>query len=100
MKNEYTQLDFVFAKEVQNLRYPEFLKTVNTHMRRLLKISGIDKELPPHSLRHTHTSLLIKAGVGVKEIQQRLGHGDINTIYTRTLLKTWKKKPPKSSVNL
>ncbi|MYL29847.1 tyrosine-type recombinase/integrase [Halobacillus halophilus] len=79
MKNEYTQLDFVFAKEVQNLGYPEFLKTVNTHMRRLLKISGIDKELTPHSLRHTHTSLLIEAGVGVKEIQQRLGHGDINT---------------------
>ncbi|SEI13037.1 Site-specific recombinase XerD [Halobacillus karajensis] len=79
MKNEYTQLDFVFAKEVKNLGYPEFLKTVNTHMRRLLKISGIDKELTPHSLRHTHTSLLIEAGVGVKEIQQRLGHGDINT---------------------
>ncbi|WP_028784562.1 tyrosine-type recombinase/integrase [Thalassobacillus devorans] len=79
MKNEYTQLDFVFAKEVQNLGYPEFLKTANTHMRRLLKISGIDKELTPHSLRHTHTSLLIEAGVGVKEIQQRLGHGDINT---------------------
>ncbi len=36
MKKEYTQLDFVFAKEVQNLGYPEFLKTVNTHMRRLL----------------------------------------------------------------
>lgn len=86
MKKEYTQLDFVFAKEVKNLGYPEFLKTVNTHMRRLLKISGIDKELTPHSLRHTHTSLLIEAGVGVKEIQQRLGHGDINTtmnIYAR-----------------
>jgi integrase len=79
MKNEYTQLDFVFTKEVQNLGYPEFLKTANTHMRRLLKISGIDKKLTPHSLRHTHTSLLIEAGVGVKEIQQRLGHGDINT---------------------
>ncbi|MBM7553264.1 tyrosine-type recombinase/integrase [Thalassobacillus pellis] len=68
MENEYTQLDFVFAKEVKNLGYPEFLKTVNTHMRRLLKISGIDKELTPHSLRHPHTSLLIEAGVGVKEI--------------------------------
>ncbi|MES9737025.1 tyrosine-type recombinase/integrase, partial [Peribacillus frigoritolerans] len=33
----------------------------------------------PHSFRHTHTSLLIEAGVGVKEIQQRLGHTDINT---------------------
>lgn len=29
--------------------------------------------------RHTHTSLLIEAGVGLKEIQQRLGHTDIQT---------------------
>ncbi|GGC97390.1 site-specific integrase [Thalassobacillus devorans] len=75
----YNQLDFVFAKEINNPGYPEFLKTVNTRMQRLLKLSGIDKNLTPHSLRHTHTSLLIEAGVGIKEIQQRLGHGDINT---------------------
>jgi integrase len=31
----------------------------------------------PHSFRHTHTSLLIEAGVGIKEIPQRLGHTDI-----------------------
>ncbi|WP_318262336.1 tyrosine-type recombinase/integrase [Peribacillus simplex] len=33
----------------------------------------------PHSFRHTHTSLLIEAGAVVKEIQERLGHSDINT---------------------
>lgn len=38
-----------------------------------------DTNITPHSFRHTHTSLLIEAGVGVKEIQQRLGHTDINT---------------------
>ncbi|EKE31357.1 integrase [Salimicrobium jeotgali] len=75
----YNQFDFVFAKEINNPGYPEFLKTVNTRMQRLMKIIGIDKNLTPHSLRHTHTSLLIEAGVGIKEIQQRLGHGDINT---------------------
>ncbi|WP_412760986.1 tyrosine-type recombinase/integrase [Peribacillus frigoritolerans] len=35
--------------------------------------------MTPHSFRHTHTSLLIEAGVGIKEIQQRLGHTEINT---------------------
>ncbi|NHC42100.1 tyrosine-type recombinase/integrase [Bacillus sp. MM2020_1] len=34
--------------------------------------------LHPHS--GTHTSFLIEAGVGIKEIQQQLGHTDINTI--------------------
>lgn len=37
------------------------------------------KEHYSHSFRHTQTSLLIEAGVGIKEIQQRLGHTDINT---------------------
>jgi integrase len=31
----------------------------------------------PHSFKHTHTSLSIEAEVGIKEIQQQLGHTDI-----------------------
>ncbi len=34
----YNQLGFVFAKETNNPGYPEFLKTVNTRMQRLLKL--------------------------------------------------------------
>ncbi|MFD1708550.1 tyrosine-type recombinase/integrase [Siminovitchia sediminis] len=59
---------------IQQLR-----KVVETRLKRLLKMAGINKNITPHSFRHTHTSLLIEAGVGVKEIQQRLGHTDINT---------------------
>ncbi|WP_347550040.1 tyrosine-type recombinase/integrase [Pseudalkalibacillus hwajinpoensis] len=77
--NQYKDLGFVFAKEINNPGYPDFIKTVENRMRRLLKFSGIEKNVTPHSFRHTHTSLLIEAGVGTKEIQQRLGHGDINT---------------------
>jgi integrase len=44
-----------------------------------LKKAEIEKNITPHSFRHTHTSLLIEAGIGIKEIQQRLGHTDINT---------------------
>lgn len=48
-------------------------------MARMLKPSGIDKHLTPHSLRHTHTSLLAEAGVGLFEIMDRLGHQDDET---------------------
>ncbi|MFD9628257.1 tyrosine-type recombinase/integrase [Peribacillus muralis] len=40
---------------------------------------------PPQGFRHTHTSLLIEAGAGVTEIQERIGHSDINTTKTFTL---------------
>ena len=38
-----------------------------------------------HSMRHTHTTILLEAGVNIKEVQHRLGHKDIQTtlnIYT------------------
>ncbi len=59
--------------------HPQLRKVVETRLKRLLKKAAIEKNITPHSFRHTHTSLLIEAGVGIKELQQRLGHTDINT---------------------
>ncbi len=74
--SQYIDNSFVFAKVSG---HPEYIKTIQNRMQRLLKFSGITKQVTPHSFRHTHTSLLIEAGVGIKEIQQRLGHTDIET---------------------
>jgi integrase len=48
-------------------------------MARLLKLAGLSPELTPHSLRHTHTSLLAEAKVGLEGIMDRLGHCDDDT---------------------
>ena len=43
------------------------------------------KKITTHGLRHTHCSLLFEAGASLKEVQERLGHSDIQTtmnIYT------------------
>ncbi|WP_336663716.1 tyrosine-type recombinase/integrase [Kurthia gibsonii] len=37
------------------------------------------KEVSTHGLRHTHCSLLFEADVKIKEVQDRLGHSDIQT---------------------
>jgi integrase len=58
------------------LGYPELIKIIEFHMARLLKLAGLNEKLTPHSLRHTHTSLLTEAGVGLEEIMERLGHKD------------------------
>jgi integrase len=68
----YYDKDFVFAKTGNNLGYPELIKTIQNRMTRLLKLSGLNSTLTPHSLRHTHTSLLAEAGVGIHEIMRNL----------------------------
>lgn len=53
--------------------------TGNTFTRRFtrrVKAWGLP-ELSPHGLRHTHASLLLKAGVHPKIVQERLGHSSI-----------------------
>ncbi|WP_238652331.1 site-specific integrase [Paenibacillus piscarius] len=99
IKMEYRKIyhdgDFIFAKtDALNVGYPEFIKTIENRMRRLLKLAGLNEKLTPHSLRHTHTSLMAEAGVGLTEIMERLGHKDDDT--TRSVYlhvtKTMKKE--------
>ncbi|WP_456272648.1 site-specific integrase [Bacillus sp. AK031] len=75
-RSVYKDNQFIFAREDG---HPQLRKVVDTRLKRLLKKAGIKRNITPHSFRHTHTSLLLEAGVGIKEIQQRLGHTDINT---------------------
>ncbi|MBG9542667.1 tyrosine-type recombinase/integrase [Cytobacillus firmus] len=72
----YHNKDFIFSKMERQFGYPIVIKTVQNRMARLLRISGLNQELTPHSLRHTHTSLLAEAGVSLEQIMDRLGHTD------------------------
>ncbi len=63
--------DFVFTKILKHQGYPETVKQIGLKMKQLT-----DTGLTPHSLRHTHASLLAQAGIGLEEIMDRLGHKD------------------------
>lgn len=75
-RKEYHDGGFIFAKLTNFYGYPEKPKVIDMRLKRLLKISGMNISLTPHSLRHTHTSLLAEAGVGLTEIMERLGQKD------------------------
>lgn len=79
-RDTYHDKDFVFAQmDEEYAGYPVYIKLVENRMHRLLKIAGLNANLTPHSLRHTHTSLLAEAGVSLEQIMDRLGHTDDDT---------------------
>ena len=55
-----------------------FNSTVNSRLRTLCKKAKIPI-ITTHSLRHTHASILIFAGVSIASIARRLGHSSVTT---------------------
>ncbi|MGR6546321.1 tyrosine-type recombinase/integrase [Paenibacillus tundrae] len=96
-RDTYHDKDFVIAKTSRTPGYPEMHQFINWRMHRLLNICKLDESLTPHSLRHTHTSLLAEAGAELHEIMERLGHKDDTTTETVYLHVTKSRKKDTSS---
>jgi integrase len=65
--------DFVFIRPDGNPMNPN---AVTLAFRRIIKKAGL-KEIRIHDLRHTHATLMLKAGIHPKVVSERLGHASI-----------------------
>jgi integrase len=53
------------------------------HFRTVLNMAGLQESTRFHDLRHTCASLLLQAGVNVKVVSERLGHGSVRITLER-----------------
>lgn len=63
--------------------------SVRSILKRSCKKAGIKKHITPHSLRHSYATHLIENGVGLRHVQELLGHSKPETtmIYTHVAQK-------------
>ena len=64
--------DWVFTNSAGRPIHPH---SISQTFERIVKRSGVPR-IRLHDLRHTHGTLLIKAGIPVKVVSERLGHGN------------------------
>jgi len=89
-KNNYldkpTLKDFVLASSDSTPLYP---RLVQRNLKKYLALAGLPLDITPHKLRHSYATHLINAGMGLRSLQELLGHSSLSTtqIYTHLSMK-------------
>lgn len=91
--NTNNQNQLVFSNEKN-----EFIQPTKTRkwLEQVLNKYNLPK-ITTHGFRHTHCSLLLEAGATIKEVQDRLGHSDIQT--TMNIYAHVSKKAKEDAIN-
>ena len=71
--NQWNEHDWLFTQDNGEIMNPQ------TPTKQFSKFLARLKHRKLHSLRHTSATLLLYGGVNIKQVQERLGHGDITT---------------------
>ncbi len=78
-------------------------ESIRAFLKKSLKLSGITKKVTPHTLRHSYATHMLEQGIGIRHIQELLGHSRPETtmIYTHVTRKDLEliKSPLDTAIN-
>lgn len=89
IKNYYNSYKpkFYFIENPKGGKYsPE---SIRAFLKKSVKLAGITKRVTPHTLRHSYATHMLEQGIGIRHIQELLGHSRPETtmIYTHVTRK-------------
>ena len=85
---------YVFSKDK-----PLTTRNIQKIVRKAAKKAGINKEVHPHTLRHSFATHLLDAGTDLRRIQELLGHSSIATTQVYTHISTEQLKSIKNPLD-
>lgn len=68
-------IDYIYVNQIGNIIRPNY---ITTNFKKILQKTNL-KVIRFHDLRHSCATLLLDEGIGMKDIQEWLGHEDITT---------------------
>jgi site-specific recombinase XerD len=78
-------------------------ESIRAFLKKSLKLAGITKSITPHTLRHSYATHMLEQGIGIRHIQELLGHSRPETtmIYTHVTRKDLEqiKSPLDTAIN-
>jgi integrase/recombinase XerD len=92
LAKQYPRQGWWFPSPYPNREYPDggghiLMKSASADINRAMRRAGIsDARLTGHSLRHFYATMLLRAGVNIRVVQEGLGHASLATTQLYTLV--------------